>query len=71
MSEPRNMDLSDWKDVGIRAVKTFVQVFLGSIPVSSLMSLDWTAYRAAGLSAGAAGVAIIWNAVLNWATDTD
>lgn len=71
MSQPRSMNWTDWKDVLIRAVKTFVQVFVSSVPVSALMSLDWTIWKAAALAAGSSAVAIVWNAILNWSRDTD
>lgn len=61
----------NWKDIAIRALKTFVQVFASSVPVSALMSLDWTLWRAAALSAGSAGLAVVWNGVLNWSRLTD
>ncbi len=56
----------DWKDVASRAGKTFVQVLLTAFPVSALVGLDVTALKVAALAAGAAALAIVWNAALEW-----
>lgn len=59
----------DWKDVLIRAVKTFLQTAvsyliaaLGGVDFGS--SLGRTFWIGLGLSAGAAGLSAVWNGVL-------
>lgn len=58
--------MMNWKDVLVRAAKTFVQVFLTAFPVTALMGLDVSALQVAALSAGASAGAIVWNAALEW-----
>lgn len=60
----------DWKDVGIRAVKTFVQT-AGSYLIAALGGVDFfagdkgeTFYVGMLLSAGAAGLSAVWNGIL-------
>lgn len=58
----------NWKDVGIRAFKTAVQTF------ASLWTVDLLFTSGAGLdvafdavaAAGAAAIAVLWNAVIQW-----
>ncbi|MEA5017041.1 MAG: hypothetical protein VB099_21040 [Candidatus Limiplasma sp.] len=59
----------DWKDVAIRAFKTFMQTAvsylvaaLGGVDFGS--SLGKTFWIGLGLSAGAAGLSAVWNGVL-------
>ncbi len=56
----------DFRDIAIRAAKTFVQVLITAFPVSAALSLDIPALKIAALSAGAAAAAVVWNAVLQW-----
>ena len=60
----------DWKDVGIRAVKTFVQT-AASYLIAALGGVDFfagdkgeTFYVGLFLSAGAAGLSAVWNGIL-------
>lgn len=60
----------DWKDVIIRAVKTFVQT-AASYLITNLAGVDFfggdmkeTFWLGLALSAGAAGVSAVWNGVL-------
>lgn len=46
----------DFKDIAIRAAKTFVQTFLAMIPLSVV--------KGAAVAAGAAAIAVVWNAAL-------
>lgn len=55
-----------WKDIGVRAVKTAVQAFLGTASVQAVIGGDVNALRAAAVAAAAAGISVIWNAVLTW-----
>jgi len=57
------MNNIDWKDVLIRAAKTFVEV-----AVAGLGALAWTDWnldnvKVIVLSAGAAAISVIWNTV--------
>ena len=56
---------SKWKDISERALKTFLQAFIASIPVdAALLGGGWNVWRAALLSAAAAGVSACMNFVL-------
>ena len=58
---------SKWKDIAERALKTFLQAFIASIPVdAALLGGGWNVWRAALLSAAAAGVSAVMNFVLAW-----
>lgn len=56
----------NWKDIGVRALKTLVQTFLSVATVQMVIAQDVNALRAAAVGALAAGIAVIWNAVLQW-----
>ena len=58
----------DVKDILVRAAKTFVQAFLVGAPVEAIMGANLPVLRAAAISAGAAALAIVWNAALSWAS---
>ena len=54
-----------WKDIAVRAFKTFLQAFLASIPVdAALLGGGWNVLRAALLSAAAAGISALMNFIL-------
>ena len=54
-----------WKDIAVRAFKTFLQAFLASIPVdAALLGGGWNVWRAALLSAAAAGISALMNFIL-------
>ena len=60
----------DWRDVGIRAGKTFVQTAL-SFLIATVSGVDFfegdkseTFWVGLFLSAGAAGLSAVWNGVL-------
>lgn len=56
---------SKGKDIAERALKTFLQAFIASIPVdAALLGGGWNVWRAALLSAAAAGVSAVMNFVL-------
>lgn len=58
----------DWKDVAIRAIKTFVEAFVtfagAELAGMDLFAVDKGMWCAVGLSAGAAGVAAVWNGMI-------
>lgn len=56
----------DIKDILIRATKTAVEVFLVATPVEAIMGANLPVLRAAAITAGAAAVTVIWNALLQW-----
>ena len=58
----------NWKDIGIRAAKTAVQVFLAALPANALLSTSLDVFQMAGLAGLSAGVAVIYNALLNWSS---
>ena len=58
---------TDWKDVGIRALKTFIQAFGGAL-VTLLASggeVGSAFTKTAVISALAAAISAVWNGVLN------
>lgn len=61
----------NWKDVLVRAVKTFVQT-AGSYAIAALSGVDFfegdkgeTFWVGVAVSAGAAGISAVWNTVLS------
>ena len=61
-----------WKDIAVRAFKTFLQAFLASIPVdAALLGGGWNVWRAALLSAAAAGISALMNFILATLQDGD
>jgi len=64
-----------WKDTGVRAIKTFIQVFVGGLIVPPVtegvtllphVSLD--VLQTLVLSAGAAAISVILNKILEWSS---
>lgn len=56
----------NWKDIAERAGKTFVEVFLVLAPVEVVIGADLALLKAAAVGAGAAALAVLWNAALQW-----
>lgn len=58
----------NWKDVLIRAIKTFVEAFLAFMGAElagmDIFALDKKVWCAVGLSAAAAGISAVWNGVV-------
>lgn len=58
----------NWKDVAVRAVKTFVEAavaFAGAeLAGMDLFAIDKSMWAAVGLSAAAAGISAIWNGMI-------
>ena len=58
---------SKWKDIAIRAAKTFAQAFLASLVVDiSRIGGGWNVIRTALISAAAAGISAVMNLILTW-----
>lgn len=57
------------KDIGIRAVKTFVQAFVSTVGVAAITSFDVATIQAGVIAAGAAALSVVWNALYLWATE--
>lgn len=56
---------SKLKDIIVRAVKTFIQTFLASLPVdAAMLASGWNVWRAALLSATAAGISAVMNMII-------
>ena len=58
---------TDWKDVGIRALKTFIQSFVGAMVTLFAAGGEpgSTFTQTAIISALAAAVSAVWNGVIN------
>ena len=58
----------DWKDVLVRSVKTFAETAIALLATElagmDLFAQDECVWISLGLSAGAAGVAAVWNGVI-------
>ena len=55
-----------WKDIGVRAAKTFVQAFMGAISIDVLFaSADRSVWRSVLLGGIAAGFSAVWNFALH------
>ena len=60
---------ANWKDIAIRASKTFVEAFLSYITIDGIFEItDLTAAKrfllTTGISALAAGVSAVWNLIM-------
>lgn len=60
----------DYRKIGVRALVTAAEMFLGLILVSSLSELTVDKAEVAALSAVGAGLSVIYNALRQW-LDTD
>ena len=56
----------DWKDIGTRALKTFVQALLSAVTVAAVLDYDVATIKAGVIAAVAAGLSVVWNALLQW-----
>lgn len=59
----------DWKDVSKRAFKTFIQAFLSSISIESIiLAKDYDTFKTVLISIGiagvSAGISAVWNMLL-------
>lgn len=63
------MKNTDWKDVGLRSWKTFAEAFIAFL-IAGMAGMDLFAgdaevWVSLGVSAGAAGIAAVWNGVIS------
>lgn len=56
------------KDVLTRAAKTAIQCFGGLVTVDVFFQGDIGTVEKAAIAAAAAGVSVVWNAILVWAS---
>lgn len=68
------MNKINWKDVGIRAAKTFLQTFIASLTVDGIFGITdakgLTRFAlTTGLSALAAAISAVWNVLLETLSD--
>lgn len=58
----------NWKDVAIRAVKTFVEAAVACVSMElagmDLFAIDKGMWAAVGVSAVAAGISAVWNGMI-------
>ena len=58
----------NWKDVAIRAIKTFAEAFLAFLGAEltgmDIFAMDKDVWCAVGISAAAAGISAVWNGVV-------
>ena len=58
----------DWKDVAVRAFKTFVEAFIAcagaELAGMDLFAIDRSMWAAVGVSAAAAGLSAVWNGMI-------
>lgn len=58
----------NWKDVAIRAIKTFAQAFMACVGAElsgmDLFAIDKSMWCAVGISAAAAGISAVWNGMI-------
>ena len=58
----------NWKDVMIRAIKTFVEAFIAcagaELAGMDLFAIDKGMWCAVGISAAAAGISAVWNGMI-------
>lgn len=60
-----NEDREKWRDIAIRAGKTFLQAFLANLLAdASGLTGGWNVIRAALISAAAAGISAVMNFIL-------
>lgn len=69
-----NIIKSNWKDVLTRAGKTFMQAFLGSICLDSVLSIrDTTMLKSVLVSIAvggiSAGISAVWNLLMDYTTE--
>lgn len=59
----------NWKDVAIRSIKTFIEVFvtfiMAEIADVEIFAVDKRTWCILGISGVAAGVAAVWNGVIS------
>jgi hypothetical protein len=53
----------NYKDISIRALKTFVQAFLAVLAIDVITIKDWATAKPVLIGAVAAGVSAVWNSL--------
>lgn len=58
----------NWKDVAVRAVKTFAEAFIACVGAEiagmDIFAIDKSVWAAVGISAAAAGISAVWNGMV-------
>ena len=58
----------NWKDVAVRAIKTFAEAFIACIGAElsgmDIFAIDKKMWAVAGISALAAGISAVWNGIV-------
>lgn len=58
----------NWKDVAVRAAKTFAEAFIACVGAElagmDIFAIDKGMWCAVGLSAAAAGISAVWNGMI-------
>lgn len=59
----------NWKDVAVRAIKTFVEAFIACVGAEvagmDLFAIGKEMWCAVGISAAAAGISAVWNGMID------
>lgn len=63
------MNNVDWKDAGIRALKTFIAALVVTVPAAAVVNGDVSQLKAGAVSAGIATVTYVWNVLLSWSNE--
>ena len=62
------MKNANWKDVAVRAAKTFIEAFVAFVGAElagmDLFAIEKGMWAAVGLSAAAAGISAVWNGMI-------
>lgn len=62
------MKNANWKDVAVRAAKTFIEAFVAFVSAElagvDIFTVDKSMWLALGVSAAAAGVSAVWNGLV-------
>lgn len=53
----------NYKDIAIRAIKTFIQAFLAVLVIDVVTIKDWATAKPVLIGAVAAGVSAVWNSL--------
>lgn len=57
----------NWKQTLLRALKTFVQVFGATMPLSFIQWFDLDIVKTGLIASSSAAFSIIWNRIMTWA----
>ena len=59
------------KEIALRALKTAIQTFGGTMGAVGFGWIDGNALKAGIIAAAVAGVSVVWNAVMTWAQNNE